>query len=100
MSNYKIFSNPIKVCHLYSTKSGSRRIFSAADVDIPPGDFDIYNIEQLIECLAGLITIHPFVKKWIIKLDCQFDGRGIFVFSAENLSCIEQVNNFLLQAQF
>ena len=35
-----------------STKSGSRRIFNAAGVDTPPGDYDIYNIQQLTESLG------------------------------------------------
>ena len=37
-----------------STKSGSRRIFNAAGVDTPPGDYDIYNIQQLTESLGGV----------------------------------------------
>lgn len=86
-----VYGSEPEVCHLYSTKSGSRRIFNAAGIDLPPGDYDIYNIQQLVESLAGLITNNPFVEKWIIKLDCQFDGRGSFVFNAEHIPCISQV---------
>lgn len=86
-----IYGSEPEVCHLYSTKSGSRRIFNAAEIDLPPGDYDIYNIQQLIESMANLITNNPFVEKWIIKLDCQFDGRGSFVFNTENMPCLYQV---------
>lgn len=86
-----VYGSEPEVCHLYSTKSGSRRIFNAANIELPPGDYDIYNIPQLTESLANLITNSPFVLQWLIKLDCQFDGRGTFVFQTENLSCIHEV---------
>ncbi len=35
------------VTQLYSTKSGGRRIFSSAGVDMPPGKWDIYTLEQV-----------------------------------------------------
>lgn len=81
-----------EVTHLYSTKSGARRIFQAAEVDMPPGEFDVYNIQQLIECLAELVTTYPHIHKWLIKLDCQFDNRGTYVLDvARNLPCLPTV---------
>lgn len=81
-----------EVTHLYSTKSGARRIFQAADVDMPPGEFDVYNIQQLVECLAELVTTYPHIHKWLIKLDCQFDNRGTYVLDvARNLPCLPTV---------
>ena len=70
-----IYGSDPEVAHLYSTKSGARRIFQAAQVDMPPGECDVYTIQQLIECLAELITMHPYIDTWLIKLDCQFDNR-------------------------
>uniref|UniRef100_A0A8C2AYL5 IQ motif containing H n=1 Tax=Cyprinus carpio TaxID=7962 RepID=A0A8C2AYL5_CYPCA len=35
------------VTQLYSTKPGGRRIFSSAGVDMPPGKWDIYTLEQV-----------------------------------------------------
>ena len=32
---------------------------------------------QLHECLAQLVTEHLNVKRWLFKLDNEFDGRGI-----------------------
>ena len=78
-----IYGADPEVAHLYSTKSGARRIFQSANVDMPPGECDVYTIQQLIECLANLVTTYPHINSWLIKLDCQFDNRGAYVLDVE-----------------
>ncbi|XP_059161513.1 IQ domain-containing protein H-like isoform X2 [Physella acuta] len=65
------------VAHLYSTKSGCKRILASSNIDIPPAEYDVYSLGQLHECLAQLVTENLGVQRWLFKLDDEFDGRGI-----------------------
>lgn len=46
--NVPILSPEPDVAHLYSTKSGCKRIFVSAGIDIPPNEYDIYSLDQVI----------------------------------------------------
>ncbi|XP_052701435.1 IQ domain-containing protein H-like isoform X2 [Crassostrea angulata] len=85
-----ILSPEPEVAHLYSTKSGCKRVFASAGVEVPPSEFDVYSIGQLHECLAQLVTENLTVKRWLFKLDDCYDGRGIgYCDIAEHLECYQ-----------
>ncbi|KAL1514674.1 hypothetical protein AB1Y20_003762 [Prymnesium parvum] len=71
---------------LFGSKSGSKRIFHAAQVNMPPGAHDIYGEEHLISTLAQLMCQHLDVPRWIFKLDNEFGGRGIAHLDVDGLS--------------
>ncbi|XP_070542843.1 IQ domain-containing protein H-like [Ptychodera flava] len=76
------------IAQLYSTKSGSKRIFASANVEVPPSEYDVYSLPQMHECLAQLVTENLDVKRWLFKLDDEFDGRGIaYCDVTTNLKC-------------
>ncbi|KAL2094062.1 hypothetical protein ACEWY4_011374 [Coilia grayii] len=64
------------VAQLYGTKSGGRRVFVSAGVSVPPGQRDIYTLQQLHEVLADLMTQHLEVGRWLFKIDGELGGRG------------------------
>ncbi|NXE67088.1 IQCH protein, partial [Calcarius ornatus] len=64
------------VAQLYSTKSGSKRIFALAGVPTPPGEWDIHSREQLLHALSQLVLDHPEVQRWLFKVDDERAGDG------------------------
>ena len=58
------------------SKSGNKRIFSAAQVNMPPGLHDLYDEEAMCAGLARLICSHLDVPRWLLKIDDEFGGRG------------------------
>ncbi|NXI15840.1 IQCH protein, partial [Irena cyanogastra] len=64
------------VAQLYSTKSGSKRIFASAGVPTPPGEGDIHSREQLLRALSQLILDHWEVQRWLFKVDGERGGDG------------------------
>jgi PGM1 C-terminal domain/ATP-grasp domain len=69
--------------YFFGTKSGSRKIFKACNIPVPPGYEDLKNEMEVIESLVKLKTENPWVKKAVIKMNDGFSGEGNGVFSFE-----------------
>lgn len=76
---------------LYSSKSGSRRIFSISDVPIPIGAYDIYDENEFEITLTKLVLSHPQISTWIFKIDGEYNGRGTAYLNIENISEIKEI---------
>lgn len=58
--NVPVLSPEPAVAQLYSTKSGAKRIFAAAGVGVPAGEFDVYSLGQV-----RFKILHSLRKKFL-----------------------------------
>ena len=66
-----------EVVSLYATKSGAKRVFSGADVNIPVGAHDVYDRDELLSALVKLIATNLDVARWIIRIDDDHDCANV-----------------------
>jgi IQ domain-containing protein H len=72
----------------YSAKSGIKRAFMEANVNVPLGAHDIYDEETLILSLTKLIAANLAVERWIIKLDVDYENLSWAFLDVRHLDCI------------
>jgi hypothetical protein len=64
----------------WGSKSGSRKIFREADIDMPVGFEDLVDAEDVARALAELKAKKTDLRKAIVKLNEGFSGEGNAVF--------------------
>ncbi|CAF1461812.1 unnamed protein product, partial [Adineta steineri] len=90
--NIPILGCEPEVAHLYSTKSGSKRLFEISKVPMPFSEHDLCNQQQFLEALAQLIVEHLDIQRWLFKIDDDFDGLGIaYCDVVSHLPCYKNV---------
>ena len=65
----------------YGTKSGSRRVFREAGVDLPAGFEDLNTRDDVVHALTELRAQRPGIRRAVIKLNDSFSGEGNAVVS-------------------
>ncbi len=60
----------------WGTKSGSRKIFLNAGIQMPPGVEDLRSYKDIVHAIAALKAMYPDLKKAILKLNDGFSGDG------------------------
>jgi hypothetical protein len=71
-----------------SLRSQSKRLFMDAKVNIPIGAHDIYNEEDLIIALSRLMSSNLDIKRWIIRLNLDFNNQSCAYVDVDNLPII------------
>jgi hypothetical protein len=62
------------------TKSGSRKVFREAGVDLPEGFEDLHTLPEVGSALEELRARRPGIRRAVIKLDESFSGEGNALF--------------------
>ncbi len=60
----------------WGSKSGSRKTFREANVDLPDGFEDLYTKEEIVKALASLKRKYPAMRKAVVKMNDGFSGDG------------------------
>lgn len=69
-------ADPTK-CLIYTSKSGSKRIFTLSEVNITNGIYNLYDVDEVISSLCKLILKFLEVDRWLFKSDNSYNGKGI-----------------------
>lgn len=64
----------------WGTKSGSRKAFREADVNLPVGMEDLASEKEIEEALVELKERRPGLRKAVVKLNDSFSGEGNAIF--------------------
>jgi hypothetical protein len=62
------------------TKSGSRKVFREAGVELPEGFEDLHTQREIVDALEELRARRPGIRRAVVKLDESFSGEGNALF--------------------
>ena len=88
-----------KLNHL-GTKSGSRKVFREAGVDLPTGVEDLRSQIDVEEALLQLRAMRPGLRRAVIKLNESFSGEGNALFRYPEPVSRQSVHEALRELEF
>jgi len=74
------------------TKSGSRKIFKIAGVDLPNGRENLRTKADIVQSLVELKVEDPRLKKAVVKLEDGFSGDGNAIFDYGDIPISSELN--------
>lgn len=73
-----------------SMKSSARDVFCESDVQCPPGEKILPGTEPA-EVISEALVVNPRTKRWLVKLNDEFHGRGHLWLDVENIPGLEEL---------
>nr|CCC89911.1 unnamed protein product [Trypanosoma congolense IL3000] len=91
--NIPMLSADPNVAQAFGTKTGGQRLMKLASVATMPGAYGIKNSKELLTALATLMTHHPEVSRWLVKLDTESGSRGHAYFDVNRISMMKSLTD-------
>ncbi|HVR96810.1 MAG TPA: peptide ligase PGM1-related protein [Thermoanaerobaculia bacterium] len=82
------------------TKSGSRKVFREAGVQLPEGFEDLRNADEVEESLVELAARRPGIRRAVVKLNDSFSGEGNAVFRYPEVEGRSAIREALQRIEF
>lgn len=82
------------------TKSGSRKVFREAGVELPEGFEDLHTLHEIAEALQELRARRPGIRRAVVKLDESFSGEGNALFRYPESAARAALDTALRQVEF
>jgi len=82
------------------TKSGSRKVFRDAEVELPAGFENLHTQGEIVEALAELRARRPGIRRAVVKLDESFSGEGNALFRYPETDARQALAEALRQVEF
>ncbi len=82
------------------TKSGSRKVFKEAGVDLPLGYEDLHTQREVADALLDLREKRPGLRKAVIKLNDSFSGEGNAIFRYPEGESVSALRDSLRHVEF
>jgi hypothetical protein len=88
-----------QLIHL-GTKSGSRKAFREAEVELPLGVEDLRTEREVLDALADIRKQRPGLRRAVVKLDESFSGEGNALFRYPEGDSTEELRESLRDLEF
>jgi hypothetical protein len=82
------------------TKSGSRKVFREAGVDLPLGTEDVRTEHDVVNALLDLKSQRPALRRAVVKLNDSFSGEGNAIFRYPPDTSLAAVQDELRSLEF
>ena len=89
--NIYLMSGDPQKCKYFSTKSQARRLFAGADLPVPPGAIELYDLAEFVNTLAVLVANNRQIQTWVVKIDDEFGGRGVATINVHKIRAIRRL---------
>jgi len=83
-----VLSADPSVSESLSSRSFSKKVFEESEVNVPIGAHDIFNIDDLLVALSRLMASNVLTKRWIIKLNYDYNCDSCVLLDADKMSVV------------